>query len=229
MIRFNYRVIIGLIITLVGLIILVTPSIIRYQNERAKVIILENAREHSQNSTETNPRDLDHPKAPKSIIQSSDDDKSEMIQPIEVYNNLDSQYDDILGIIKINKIDLELPVFSNFSDDNLDIAPCVMEESSQIGEIGNLSIAGHRSYTYGRQFNRLDEVQINDSIIIESDGIRYSYNVNDVFTVEPEEVWVLDGNGEESVLTLITCTPVRVATHRLIIKGKLISAEPIKD
>ena len=93
-------------------------------------------------------------------------------------------------------------------------------ESALPGNKGNCSIAGHRSYTYSEYFNRLDEVKLNDEIIIRTTRGEFKYKVNDIKVVLPTEVSVLD-NTPDATLTLITCTPVRVATHRLIIKAKL--------
>lgn len=88
------------------------------------------------------------------------------------------------------------------------------------GEKGNCSIAGHRSYTYSEFFNRLDELAIGDEITIKTPKGSFKYVVYDKFVVEPSRVEVLDAT-EDATLTLVTCTPVRIATHRLIVKAML--------
>ena len=89
------------------------------------------------------------------------------------------------------------------------------------GEIGNAAIAAHRSRTFGRFFNRLDEVKIGDEIVIKDKNTTYTYTVFDKKIVRRCYVSVLDGNGKDKILTLITCDPVDVATHRLIIHAKV--------
>lgn len=223
------RVLVGLMIILLGIIVIVTPSYIKYENEKAQTIMLERVKADiksdlsaDDSNDEVNKSNDLLPEYDAGITDNSDENLDQS------GSNVQENYDGPIGIIKIDKIDLELPLMGKCTDDNLDIAPSRMEESGKLGEIGNFSIAGHRSYTYGRQFNRLDEVALDDTIQIESGGTRYTFTVNDIFTVKPEEVWVLDSNGEDKMITLITCTPIRVATHRLIVRGILTSTENIK-
>ena len=64
----------------------------------------------------------------------------------------------------------------------------------------------------------LDEIEENDEIIVEYNGKEFKYKVTEIKVVKPEEVSVLNQSEEEEI-TLITCTPIRVGSHRLIIKG----------
>ncbi len=127
--------------------------------------------------------------------------------------------DNVTDILKIEKIDLELPILEDATKENLNVGPCRILETKIPGEIGNYAIAGHRSYTYGKQFNRLDEIELADKIQVISKGKSYIYTVNNKFIVEPEDIWVLEGNERDKMITLITCTPIKVGTHRLIIQG----------
>lgn len=127
-----------------------------------------------------------------------------------------------IGFLHIGKINLKLPILSGASAGNLKIGAGWMKQTTPIGQNGNTALAAHRSYTRGRFFNRLDEMAIGDSFTIVSDGKEYVYNVFNIVVVEPTDVSVLRGNKGESVVTLITCTPIKVATHRLIVQGKLV-------
>lgn len=69
-------------------------------------------------------------------------------------------------------------------------------------------------------FNRLNELEIGDSIIIEKGEQIYTYTVSEVFVVKPDETWVLDQTPDAQI-TLVTCTPIRIGSHRLIVKGVL--------
>ncbi|MEA4969183.1 MAG: class D sortase [Candidatus Pelethousia sp.] len=92
------------------------------------------------------------------------------------------------------------------------------KDTAMPGEAGNFALSGHRSYAFGQFFNRLGELEAGDSLIVERDDKIYTYKVSEILVVEPEDVWVLDKT-EDAQITLVTCTPIRVATHRLIIKG----------
>lgn len=84
---------------------------------------------------------------------------------------------------------------------------------------GNFSVVGHRNSAFGEFFNRLDEVEVGDVIIVKCAGESYTYVVSERLVVEPEDTWVLDPTPEASI-TLVTCTGKRFAT-RLIVRGVL--------
>lgn len=128
-----------------------------------------------------------------------------------------------IGIIKIHKINLKLPIFEGATQKNMKIGVGWLKETTKLGEVGNTALAAHRSYTYGRFFNRLDEVDIGDEIVITTNGFEYRYKVFKKVVVEPTDTSVLARNKKDKIITLITCTPIKVATHRLIIQAKIIN------
>lgn len=123
----------------------------------------------------------------------------------------------LIGTIEIEKINLRLPLLEGASQSNLNKGAGHLTGTSRIGEIGNAAIAAHRSFTYGRFFNRLDELDINDHITVKTGEGTYIYRVYKVHVVEPTDLTVLNRNQTHSILTLITCDPIEEATHRLII------------
>lgn len=127
---------------------------------------------------------------------------------------------DTLGVLEIPKIDLTVAIGKDVSKDTLKYSVGHFEGTALPGEKGNCSIAGHRSYTYSQFFNRLDEVAVGDRITIKTSKGTFNYVVYDKFIVEPSRVEVLNATGD-ATLTLVTCTPIRVATHRLIVKARL--------
>lgn len=128
----------------------------------------------------------------------------------------------IEGIINIEIIDLELPILTDASDKNLKLSVASIKGTGKPGQIGNYSIAGHRSHTYGKNFNRLNEVRIGDIIKIDNGNEQYEYEVIEKIYVKPDEVWVLEGNNIDKEITLVTCHPMINPTHRLIVKGKIM-------
>lgn len=126
-----------------------------------------------------------------------------------------------VGIMIIPKIDLKVAIGEGVDMDTLKYAVGHFENTALPGQKGNFCVAGHRSYTYNEYFNRLDELVNGDEIIVRTLKGEYTYKVYDQKVVEPTEVSVLDPT-KDATLTLVTCTPVRVATHRLIIKAKLV-------
>ncbi len=124
---------------------------------------------------------------------------------------------DTLGIINIPKIDLRAPIAEGADLDTLRFAIGHMENTTNLGEIGNSVVAGHRSHSFGVYFNRLDELNEGDEIVVETGSKTITYVVYETKRVEPDDVSVLNSSSKFRVLTLITCDPVYNPTHRLIV------------
>ncbi len=127
----------------------------------------------------------------------------------------------VLGIIQIKKIKVKAPIVEGVKSSNLASAVGHIPGTAALGAPGNSALAGHRSYTFGKFFNRLDELVIGDEIIITTKKEDLKYKVSKIHIVTPDDVSVLKGSKDESVITLITCTPIYVATHRLIVVAAL--------
>lgn len=131
----------------------------------------------------------------------------------------------IIGKMSINKIDLTIPIMEGASQQNLKVAAGHLKGTAPIGEIGNSAIAAHRSYTYGKQFNRLPEVKIGDLIQIDTRNKRLSFKVTDMVLVLPTDLSVLQNKQDKTMITLITCHPMKNPTHRYIVKAVLDKEE----
>jgi len=94
------------------------------------------------------------------------------------------------------------------------------------GEAGNVAIAGHRT-TYGRPFNRMDELEAGDKIILSTPLGQHTYEVTSrPWVVLPHE-WdavVNDYPPDGAFLTLTSCHPEGSATHRIVVRAKLIDS-----
>ncbi|MDD2970924.1 MAG: class D sortase [Lachnospiraceae bacterium] len=126
-----------------------------------------------------------------------------------------------IAILRIPSIECEEIVKDGSARWTLAKALGHMEGTAYPGEPGNCAIAGHRNYNFGLFFNRLDEVQVEDEIILDTKEASYTYRVTEIKVVEPEDLSVLDQT-EDATITLITCTPLYIATHRLIVSGELV-------
>ena len=130
------------------------------------------------------------------------------------------------GLLKIDKIKLQMPILKSATKRNLDISAASLEGTGRPGEVGNYCISAHRSRSYGRQFNRLDELVAGDLVHVVQKDITYTYEVFEKLVVKAEDTWVLLPRGEEKLLTLITCDYSSKPYPRLIVVG--ILKEPDK-
>jgi len=128
-----------------------------------------------------------------------------------------------IGILKIESIDLKLPVVEGATKATLKVALGHVSESAPVGEVGNCIIAGHRKYEYGLMFNRLDEVEVGDIINYTTvDGVPLNYKIYATTVIVPGETSLFDYDDGQKKLTLLTCTPIKKSTHRLLIQASLI-------
>ncbi len=140
----------------------------------------------------------------------------------EVVKDETAKRPEVLGRIIIKEIKMDLLLVEGASAAELRWGAGHLKGTAFPGELGNCAISGHRNYTFGSHFNRLDEVVVGNIITINYKNKNYDYLVDKVFIVEPDDVSVLEAVEGESILTLITCTPKNSASHRLIIQGHLM-------
>lgn len=127
-----------------------------------------------------------------------------------------------VGILRIPAIELESPVLKGSTKQNLNLSVATIEPTGTPGADGNFVITGHNSRTYGRHFNRLDEIKKGDELFVDTRTGNYVYKVTDIYVVEAEDVWVLGDTIDGAEITLITCHyPKEGKTQRLIVKGIL--------
>jgi len=107
-----------------------------------------------------------------------------------------------LAILRIPKIDLEVPVFNDTDDLTLNRGVGRIVGTAQIGQPGNVGIAGHRDGF----FRGLKDVGRGDVVELILPGRTDHYVINEVQIVSPENVSVLDATPVPT-LTLVTCFP----------------------
>lgn len=136
--------------------------------------------------------------------------------------------DGVKGILEIDKIDLQIALFDQATEENLLKGVGIIEPEKEIGK-QNIGIAGHRSTTKGKQFNRLGELKEGDRIQIKTYDDTYTFNVTKTYVVHQSEISVLKDQ-TEPMITLVTCTPLgsRNPPDRLIVQAQLIEGEEVK-
>ncbi len=126
------------------------------------------------------------------------------------------------GTIQIPSISCALPLWEGAGKVEMRYGAGHMPYSVLPGENGNCVVYGHRMRAYGSMFNRLGEVKMGDEIRFSTKEDSYSYFVDQIEVIPPSQISSYI-NAEDGVprVTLITCTPTGVATHRLIVIGHL--------
>ena len=139
--------------------------------------------------------------------------------------------DGIMGYIQIPKISLKLPIYHTSSEKVLEKGIGHLETTAlPIGGVGNNPIlTGHRGLPQAELFTRLDEVKKGNIIYIHVLNKHLSYEVDSIKVIKPDDVGTLRAIKGRDMITLITCTPYGINTHRLVIQGKRVPYVPIKE
>lgn len=131
-----------------------------------------------------------------------------------IYNKYQTKF---LGNLIIEKIDVEYPIYSEYTEENLKMSVCRLSGPT-LEEIGNITIIGH-NYQDNRFFGRLNQLQINDNVLIHFNNKRFKYKVVKKYMTNEEDLTCLNPitkNNRE--ITLITCDNI-IKKNRLIIKA----------
>lgn len=129
---------------------------------------------------------------------------------------------EMIGTIEIPKIDETLSVYLGTSEDILQKGAGVIKGSSLPvgGESTHSCISAHRGLVRKEFFTRLDELKVGDIFILHVLGEKLVYRVNSVEEVLPTNVDSLKISKGEDLVTLITCTPYGINTHRLYVHAQ---------
>ena len=140
-----------------------------------------------------------------------------------------SQYDDILnindgimGYLEIPAIDVKLPVYHGETDSVLSKGAGHLEHTSFPigGESTHACISAHCGYPTQKFFDDLDELENGDEIYICVLNRTLKYTVTDTDVVEPDDSSKLQVIQGEDLLTLVTCTPYGINSHRLLVHAE---------
>ena len=127
-----------------------------------------------------------------------------------------------IGTIDIPSIDCRLPIYHGSGEDMLTKGAAHLAGTAfPVGSDSARSvISAHTAYPGKIFFDRLTEVKIGDGFSVTVLGDTYSYKVVEIDTVQPDETEYLLPEKGRDLITLVTCTPYSVNTHRLLVTGE---------
>ena len=129
--------------------------------------------------------------------------------------------DGVMGYLEIPKISLKLPIYHGTGDQALQNGVGHLAGTSlPIGGLGTHSVlSGHRGLPSALLFTDLDKLEEGDLFLVSVLGEKLAYQVDQILVVEPDDVSALKVEDGEDYVTLVTCTPYGVNTHRLLVRG----------
>lgn len=132
--------------------------------------------------------------------------------------------DGIIGYIEIPFIEVTLPIYHGTSEEVLQVAAGHLDWTAfPIGGEGTHAvISGHRGLPSAKLFTDLDKLMLGDVFMIRVLDEYFTYEVDQILIVSPQEVQPLQPVEGKEYCTLVTCTPYGINTHRLLIRGHRI-------
>ena len=131
----------------------------------------------------------------------------------------------IMGYITIEKIGVELPIYHGTSDAVLQVAAGHLEGTSL--PVGGASthavISAHRGLPSAKLFTNLDQLEVGDTFTITVLDRTLTYEVDNISIILPTETDSLKVSEGKDYITLMTCTPYGINTHRLLVRGRRIT------
>lgn len=133
----------------------------------------------------------------------------------------------MMAVIEIPKIEVVLPVYHGTSEDTLQKGAGHLEGSSFPvgGASTHACISAHRGLPAKEMFTKLDLLTVGDVFYIRVLDQIFAYKVYDIETVTPDQIQSLEIEEGKDRVTLITCTPYGINTHRLYVHGERILYE----
>lgn len=147
----------------------------------------------------------------------------------EYMSSLNLNGDGMMGYVEIPKINVKVPVYHTTEEEVLERAAGHLEGSSlPVGGASTHSvISAHRGLPSAKLFTDLDKLEEGDHFLLSVLDEILCYEVDQVSIVEPEETEGLSVEDGEDLVTLLTCTPYGVNSHRLLVRGHRVPYEEV--
>lgn len=133
-----------------------------------------------------------------------------------------------MGQITIPAIDVNLPIYHGTDEETLDKGVGHLYGTSLPvgGEGTHSSLTAHTGMVNATLFNNLDQVVVGDVFYVRTVGQDLKYEVRDIDVVLPHETESLEAAPGQDLITLITCTPYGINSHRLLVTGHRVPMDP---
>lgn len=149
--------------------------------------------------------------------------------PYDQLLNPDGNY--VMGSLEIPKISVTLAIYHGIGEEALSKGCGHVEGTSlPIGGKGtHACLAAHRGLANARLFTDLDQLKKGDVFYLHIMDKTLAYEVDKITVCEPDDVTGLEIEKDKDLVTLLTCTPYGVNSHRLLVRGSRIPYEEAKE
>ena len=216
----------------IGLLVFFYPTLSNYYNEKNQSRTIYNYENILKNTNQ-----IDFEKVKNDAIEYNKK-LSKLKEPLLTYDTLKNykkllniNNDGMMGYLTIDKIKVELPIYHTVSETVLNSSVGHLEGTSlPIGGKGTHSVlSAHRGLPSAKLFTELDKLEIGDTFKITILDETHVYKVDKISIVKPNDRNELKIDKDNDYVTLLTCTPYGINTHRLLVRGVRIQGDIKKD
>ena len=208
------------------------PTISNFVNDRAQARVIATYREELSNTdAETHAKMIALAKSYNELLLRRDNEFSLTPQLQQQYDALlNVTGSGIMGYVEIPCIDCVIPVYHSTEEDVLQHAAGHVEWSSLPvgGENTHCVISGHRGLPSAELLTHIDRLRIGDRFYVNVMGEMLEYQVDQIKVVLPEDARDLTIIPGGDYVTLVTCTPYGINSHRLLLRGtRFVGGRPV--
>ncbi|MBQ2995726.1 MAG: class C sortase [Oscillibacter sp.] len=144
----------------------------------------------------------------------------------DYWSTLDVSGTGMIGYVTVPKISQELPLYHGTSDAVLSAAAGHFQGTSLPvgGKTTHSVVSAHRGLPTAVLFTHLDRMEIGDTFYFTILDRKFTYEVDQIRIVEPDDVSLIQIEEGKDYCTLLTCTPYGINTQRLLVRGHQIDA-----
>lgn len=219
----HFSTIVFILIFITGLSLLLYPTVSDWYNSLFQIEVIESyTKDVGKLDDETYDRLLSEARNYNEVISTKEQNYILSDREQKEYNSLLNISDSgIMGYIEIPVINVKLPVYHGTSEAVLSSGVGHIPGSSLPvgGESTHCVISGHRGLPSAKLFSNLDELVTGDVFILHTLEEMFTYEVDKIQVVLPEETEGLVIKKGKDYCTLVTCTPYGINTHRLLVRG----------
>lgn len=230
------RKIVPLLIILIGLTLTCYPWISEYVYEHGVQSLVETYKEDSQSLDDKEKEELLAQARKYNEVLLTSNIKLTDPFSLEDKSGNEYEYDSVLnysgngvmGFIDIPKIDVYLPIYHGTSNEVLEKGIGHLENTSLPvgGGSTHAVLSGHTGLNSAKMFTDLTAMEVDDYFFLQVLGDTLAYRVIDISVVEPDDVSSLAIQNGRDLVTLVTCTPYGINSHRLLVTGERTEYNP---
>lgn len=218
------KIIICVLIFAAGLSVMLYPAVSNYLHQRHQMGVIDDYREQTEKMSQeqiealkNDARRYNERLADIAINGSASETSSDL-----EYQNLLNISDDVMAYITIPVCDISLPIRHGCGEDVLQKSAGHIPESSLPigGENTHAVITAHRGLPSAKLFTNIDSLKEGDLFFIHGIDETLAYKVDQIKVVLPDDISYLQITPGKDYVTLVTCTPYGINTHRLIVRGE---------